>query len=82
MKEEHKMKRIHFTTSRGVGFVEIPDDVTSIKIPEGICTNCNETEPLTYDAGIAHHEDEPENSHKVTIPGGEEDTEHLLPNIE
>ncbi len=82
MKEEHKMKRIHFTTSRGVGFVEIPDDVTSIKIPEGICTNCNETEPLTYDAGIAHHEDEPDESHKITIPGGDKDDEVLLPNIE
>lgn len=76
------MKKIQFTTARGVGFVEIPDDVTSIKVPEEICSNCNETEPLTYDAGIAHHEDEPENDHKITLPGGEEDTEHLFPNIE
>jgi len=81
MKEENEMKKIHFTTSRGVGFVEIPDDVTSIRVPEGICENCGE-EPLTYDAGIAHHEDEPDESHKITIPGGEEDTEHLLPNIQ
>lgn len=81
MKEEHKMKRIEFTTNRGVGFVEIPDDVTSIKVPEGICSNCNETEPLEYDAGI-NVPAEQENDHKITIPGGEEDTEHLLPNIQ
>jgi hypothetical protein len=40
-----KMKKIHFTTSRGVGFVEIPDDTKSIKLPKGLCHNCNE-EPL------------------------------------
>lgn len=77
------MKRIEFTTNRGTGYVEIPDDVTSIKVPEGICSNCNETEPLTYDAGIAHHEDEPENSHRITIPDKAEDDEDILmPNIQ
>lgn len=83
MKEENEMKRIEFTTNRGTGYVEIPDDVTSIKVPEGICSNCNETEPLTYDAGIAHHEDEPENSHRITIPDKAEDDEDILmPNIQ
>lgn len=76
------MKRIEFTTSRGTGYVEVPDDVISIRVPEGVCSNCNETDPLTYDAGINTAEDKPENSHKITIPGGEEDTEHLLPNIQ
>ena len=28
--------RIEFTTARGTGYVEIPDDTVSIKIPEGI----------------------------------------------
>ena len=83
MKEENEMKKIQFTTARGVGFVEIPDDVTSIKVPEEICSNCNETEPLTYDAGIAHHEDEPDESHKITIPEKAEDDEDILmPNIQ
>lgn len=76
------MKKIHFTTARGTGFVEIPDDVTSIKIPEGICSNCNETETLEHGAIGAYQEGPVDESHKITIPGGEEDTEHLLPNIE
>ncbi len=77
------MKKIAFTTARGTGFVEIPDDVTSIKVPEGLCSNCNEVEPLTYDAGIAFHEDEPiDENHKITIPGEDEDNEDILmPNV-
>jgi len=43
------MKRIEFVTSRGTGYVEIPDDTTSIKIPKGICKNCDEDiEILTH----------------------------------
>ena len=75
------MKKIHFTTARGTGFVEIPDDVTSIRIPEGICENCGDHEPLTYDAGINVPEEQ-NTDHKITLPGAEEDVEHLLPNIE
>ncbi len=43
------MKKIEFVTSRGTGYVEIPDDTTSIKIPKGVCENCEEDiEILTH----------------------------------
>jgi len=76
------MKKIHFTTNNSVGYLELPDDVKSIKVPQGICVNCEETEPLEYDTGINVPEEQG-TDHQITIPGGgEEDGEHLLPNIE
>ena len=76
------MKKIEFTTARGTGYVEIPDDVTSIRVPEGICSNCGEPETLEHGAVGAYQGEPEDDSHKITLPGGEEDTEHLLPNIE
>jgi len=75
------MKRIEFTTNNSVGYLELPDDVKSIKVPSGICVNCEETEPLEYDTGI-NVPAEQNTDHKITIPGGEDDGEHLLPNIQ
>jgi len=73
------MKKIHFTTARGVGYVEIPEDTTSIRIPEGICENCGE-EPLRYNEA-EDNEEEGTDDHRITIAGGDDDNEVLMPNI-
>ncbi len=76
------MKRIEFTTNRGTGFVEIPDDTISIRVPKGICENCEETETLEHGAVGVYQDEQADDDHKIVLPGGEEDTEHLLPNIQ
>ena len=51
------MKRIEFVTSRGTGYVEIPDDVTSIKIPKGVCENCDEDIEILTHSVITNQQD-------------------------
>jgi hypothetical protein len=41
--------RIDFVTSRGTGHIDLPEDTTSVKLPKGICKNCDEDiEILTH----------------------------------
>lgn len=41
--------RIEFVTSRGTGHIDLPEDTTSVKLPKGICKNCDEDiEILTH----------------------------------
>jgi len=84
------MKRIEFTTNRGSGYVEIPDDTVSIKIPEGIN---KDTEILTH--GVFTNEQDTIKTQKdgsvvtdsLMIPtqgvekNDEDDLEKLIPNL-
>ena len=78
------MKRIHFTTARGTGYVEIPDDTTSIKIPEGIN---KDTEILTHGVFtnqqdvMATTDDVVEDPAQGVEKNKDADLEKLIPNL-
>jgi hypothetical protein len=76
------MKRIEFTTNNSVGYIELPDNVKSIKIPAGVTVQSDTIEPLMP----TQFPDEAEETTKPYIPQagvpkpGEE--EPMLPNVE
>lgn len=86
--------RIEFVTSRGTGHIDLPEDTTSVKLPKGICKNCDEdVEILTHDvitnqqdvmktqkdgSGVTDIVDDPT---KVVEKHDDDDLEMMIPNL-
>lgn len=78
--------RIEFITSRGTGHIDLPNDVKSIKIPKGICQNCDEDIEILTHSVITNQQDgsaatDVVDPAKEKVVEDEDGLEKMIPNL-